>query len=125
MVKKLIGFALLTTLFIGIIFLISFAISYYYEFTFSDILFSAGLTVLVIGIYFSIQGRSFLGNSILPQEHGYQILDALEAEREMQEIRNQGTMKYVLENRMMDFRTKPFSMIISGVITVVLSYFIT
>lgn len=125
MVKKLMWLAFFIALFIGITLLISFAISYYYEFAFSDILFSVGIVVLVIGIYLSIQGKSFLGNSILPQEHGYQILDTVEAEREMQEIRNQGTQKYVLENRIMDFRTQPFSMIISGVVTVVLSYFIT
>lgn len=122
--RKLKWLSIYSIISIGVIQLISFGISYYYDFSFTDTLFMVGLIVLLIGLLFSMQGRSFFGNKFIPgaTDLGTHIVSVLEAEREIQEIRTQGTIEYVLENRMMRFRTKPISMIISGVITLFIIY---
>ena len=111
-------------IFIAVIQLISSGISYFYDFTFIDTLFVVGLIVLMAGILFSMQGRSNFANRFTHEDSdlGTHTSSVVEAEREAQEIRNQGTIKYMTENRMLRFRNKPASMIISGIITLIITY---
>lgn len=120
--KKLKWLTFLSLLCMGIIFLVSFGISFFYERSFLDTLTYAGLSVLLLGILFSMKGRSFLGNQLIQQDNDYGIYDPLEAERESQEIRNQGSIKYVRDNRTVTFRMTPFSMMIASVITLGIAY---
>ncbi|WP_018757232.1 hypothetical protein [Paenibacillus terrigena] len=107
---------------VGLIFLASYGISYYYEFVYSTVTFVIGLIVLLIGIYGSMQGRSFGNRMVVP---GYNsIHSTIELEREMQEIKRQGPYMYTLENRVMRFRSVPFALIISGLISFGITYFI-
>lgn len=104
--------------------LISFGISYYYEFSFLDTLFMVGVIVLMMGLLLSMQGKSFFANNFIPGGNDLRthVVSVLEAEREIQEIQSQGTIKYVTENRMLRFRTIPVSMIISGVTTILILF---
>ncbi|RIX49899.1 hypothetical protein D3P08_21755 [Paenibacillus nanensis] len=120
--KKLKWLTILSLLGMGIIFLVSFGISYFYKRSFLDTLTYTGLSVLLLGILFSMKGRSFLGNQLIQQDSDYGVYDPLEAERESQEIRSQGSIQYVRDNRTVAFRMTPFSMMISSVITLGIAY---
>ena len=109
---------------VGLIFLASYGISYYYEFVYSTVTFVIGLIVLLIGVYGSMQGRSF-GNRMVGLGNAFNsIHSTIELEREMQEIKRQGSYMYTLENRVMRFRRVPFALIISGLISFGITYFI-
>ncbi|MHA7966782.1 hypothetical protein ACX93W_21965 [Paenibacillus sp. CAU 1782] len=121
--KKMKSLLILTAIITASLFITSFVISKYNESALSDALFMCGIIVLLVGIFSSMRGRAF-GNKVAPHENEHAVLDAAEAEREIQEIRNQGTIKYVTENRMLDFRDRPLAMIISGVIGLAAAYFV-
>lgn len=121
--KKMKSLLILTAIITASIFVTSLVISQFKESSLSNALFLCGIIVLLVGIFSSMRGRAF-GNKLVPHENEYAVLDPVEAEREHQEIRNQGTIKYVTENRMLNFRDRPFAMIISGVIGLVAAYFV-
>ena len=74
-----------------------------------------------------MKGRSFFGNKFIPEntDLGTHGVSVLEAEREMQEIRTQGTIQYAIENRIMSFSTKRVSVVISGIVTMLISYLLS
>ncbi|OPA73768.1 hypothetical protein BVG16_27175 [Paenibacillus selenitireducens] len=117
------------SIFIGmtvvLVFVAALCISSYYGYAFSTVSFYLSLFVLVIGIFFSMEGRSFGNRFVVPGNSFDAVNATLELERESQDIKNQGPVKYVLENRIMKFKQKPFAFIISGLISLAITYFIS
>ncbi|OBR65869.1 hypothetical protein A7K91_18000 [Paenibacillus oryzae] len=122
--KKMKSLFALTVIITASIFVTSFAISKLNGDSLSNALFLCGIIVLLVGIFSSMRGRAF-GNKFVPNESENAVLDPVEAEREQQEIRAQGTIKYVTENRTLNFSVRPFAMIISGVIGLVAAYLLS
>jgi len=97
--------------------------SYYYEFIYSTVTFVIGFIVLLIGIYGSMQGSSFGNRMVAPGGMVSSIDSALELERELQEIQRQGSYAYAMNHRMIKFRSVPFAMFVSGLISFGITYF--
>lgn len=108
-----------------LVFLTSLCISVYYDFIFTTVSFYIGLIVLLSGFFFSMEGRSF-GNRIAIPGNGFDAVNTtLELERESQDIKNQGPVRYTLENRIMQLKQIPFSLIISGLMSLVITFFMS
>ncbi|WP_152391874.1 hypothetical protein [Paenibacillus guangzhouensis] len=109
---------------VGLIFLISYGISSYYDFQYETVTFTAGLIVLLAGLYGMMEGRSFGNHMVVPGNVSSAMQATIELERELQEIKRQGPYRYAVENRIMKFRSVPFALVLSGVISFGITYFI-
>lgn len=123
-VHKLKWLAIVSVISVGVICLLAYGISRFYDFSLSDTTFVIGLLVLISGLYFSMQGRAF-GNRFMPNSQYNAAEASLEAEREIREMTSQGSLKYAMENRILIFRFKPFVMIISGLISLLIAYLVS
>jgi len=109
---------------VGLIFLISYGINSYYDIQYETVTFTSGLIVLLAGLYGMMQGKSFGNHMVVPGNVSSSMHATLELEREMQEIKRQGPYQYTLENRVMKFRSVPFALFLSGLISFGITYFI-
>ncbi|WP_274365778.1 hypothetical protein [Paenibacillus thermotolerans] len=119
-VKKIGQMFLFTLIMVGLIFLLSYGIGLVSDYNVPDVAFVVALIIIVVGAFSLMGGNGIRSRTPFPGNEQDVTGTILELEREMQDIRTQGSKQYVAENRIISLSAVKFVFVISGIASIVI-----